>query len=78
MNLIVPRVFHHFATDNKKVNFTIRTAIGTMTAMEIVKEALVFTGKVVLFFLLSIIFLPSYLIVNYLQEPWSKMLGDLF
>jgi len=46
--------------------------------METVSKSLSFVANVLLFVLLSIIFLPAFLIVTYLQEPWTKMLGDLF
>jgi flagellar biosynthesis protein FliQ len=46
--------------------------------MEIIEETLIFVGKVLLFAVLSIIFLPCFLVVNFLQETWSKMLSDLF
>jgi hypothetical protein len=34
--------------------------------------------KLPIFILLSVIFLPAFLIVNYLGDTWSKMLNDLF
>jgi hypothetical protein len=46
--------------------------------MEFIGKTLAFAGKLLLFALLSIIFLPSFLVVMYLQEPWSKMLSELF
>lgn len=46
--------------------------------MKELQEALGYVGKLVLFVLLSIIFLPSFLIVNNLQKTWANMLNDLF
>jgi hypothetical protein len=46
--------------------------------MEFIGKTLAFAGKLLLFMLLSIVFLPSFLVVTYLQESWSKMLSELF
>lgn len=46
--------------------------------MDTFGKAIAYTLNVILFMLLSIIFLPAFLITQYLQETWSKMLGDLF
>jgi hypothetical protein len=47
-------------------------------AGEAVLEAIGWVGKLLLFVLLSVIFLPSFLVVNYLQKPWAEMLESLF
>jgi hypothetical protein len=46
--------------------------------MEFIGKTLAFTGKLLLFVVLSIIFLPSFLVVNFLQKPWAEMLESLF
>ncbi|GEM_PF-1878992 len=46
--------------------------------MEFVEKTLLFAGKLIVFLFLTIIFVPSFLVVNYLQKTWSDMLGDLF
>ncbi len=46
--------------------------------MEFIEKTLLFAGKLILFLALSIIFIPSYLVVNYLQKTWSTMLSELF
>jgi len=46
--------------------------------MEIIEKSLIFVGKLILFVLLSIIFVPSFLVMTYLQDTWVKMLGELF
>ncbi len=46
--------------------------------MDVVEKTLSFAGKLLLFIALSIIFIPSYLVVNYLQKPWADMLAELF
>ncbi len=46
--------------------------------MEFIGKTLAFGAKLILFVLFSIIFVPSFLVVTYLQEAWSKMLGELF
>jgi len=46
--------------------------------MEIVAKTLLYIGNLILFIFLTIIFIPSFLVVNYLQETWSKMLESLF
>ena len=39
---------------------------------------LILLGKVILFFVLSLIFLPAFVIVQYGQSHWTKMLNELF
>jgi len=46
--------------------------------MEFIGKTLAFTAKLLLFIALSIIFLPSFVIVNYLQKPWAELLESLF
>lgn len=46
--------------------------------MEFIGKTLTFVGKLLLFAALSIIFIPSFLVVNYLQKTWSDMLEKLF
>jgi hypothetical protein len=46
--------------------------------MEFIGKTIAFAGKLLLFALLSVIFLPSFLVVTYLQESWSTMLSELF
>ncbi|HTH93554.1 MAG TPA: hypothetical protein VL576_03700 [Candidatus Paceibacterota bacterium] len=46
--------------------------------MEIVEKTLLFAGRLVLFAALSLLFIPGFLIVNYLQKPWTDLLNNLF
>jgi hypothetical protein len=46
--------------------------------MEAIGKALGFAIKMLLFIVLTVIFIPAFLIVNFMQEPWNKMLGELF
>ncbi|HEY0980419.1 MAG TPA: hypothetical protein VGE18_03370 [Candidatus Paceibacterota bacterium] len=46
--------------------------------MDEIGKVFVYVGNVLLFVLVSIIFLPAFLIVNYLQEVWTKQLSELF
>jgi hypothetical protein len=46
--------------------------------MEHISHVLALIGKTVLFVALSIVFLPAFFIVTYLQETWSSMLSELF
>ncbi len=46
--------------------------------METVQKILLAIGEFVLFIAVSLIFLPAFLIVTYLQGYWTKKLGDLF
>lgn len=46
--------------------------------MEAVEKTFLYIGNLIFFIILSVLFLPSFLIVTYLQETWSKMLGNLF
>jgi hypothetical protein len=48
------------------------------TILDGIKHVLTLLGKTILFMLLSIIFLPSFLVVTYLQETWSSMMSELF
>lgn len=54
-------------------------AFGTITD-GIVKgtDILTYVGKVILFVLLSLIFVPSFLVVTHLQKTWGDMLSKLF
>ncbi|MBP6858072.1 MAG: hypothetical protein KBC11_02700 [Candidatus Pacebacteria bacterium] len=52
--------------------------MSSMPAMEAVEKTFLYILNLVLFIVLSIFFIPSFFIVTYLQETWSKMLGDLF
>lgn len=49
-----------------------------MGSMDEIGKIVGYVGNVILFVFLSIIFLPAFLIVNYLQEMWSKRLSELF
>jgi len=46
--------------------------------METVENILIFAGRLVLFAVLTLIFIPAFLIVTYLQKPWNELLGNLF
>lgn len=46
--------------------------------MEIVEKILFAVGNFALFVIMSVIFLPAFLIVNYMQEAWSEKLSDIF
>lgn len=46
--------------------------------METAEKTLIFAGKLILFFFLAVIFIPSFLVVNYLQKTWTTMLSELF
>jgi hypothetical protein len=46
--------------------------------MEWLEKTAIFILRFLGFVVLSIFFLPSFLIVTYLQETWSKMLGEIF
>lgn len=46
--------------------------------METVEHILTLLWKVLFFFVLSLIFLPAFLIVNYTQKLWSDMFNELF
>jgi hypothetical protein len=46
--------------------------------MEFIGKTIGFVGKVLLFALVSLLFLPSFVIVNLLQKPWEEMLAELF
>lgn len=46
--------------------------------MDILQKTLLGIWHLVVFFVLSLIFLPAWLIVNHLQETWSKQLNELF
>lgn len=41
-------------------------------------DILTYVGKVMLFVLLSLIFVPSFLVVTHLQKTWADMLSKLF
>jgi hypothetical protein len=45
--------------------------------MEFIGKSLLFFGKLVVFVFFSIVFVPSFLVVTYLQETWSKMLEEV-
>lgn len=49
-----------------------------MRTMNTVEHILILLWNVLLFFVVSILFLPAFLIVTNLQEYWSKKLGELF
>ncbi len=49
--------------------------MGTMKAVE---KIFLLGINLIFFFVLSLLFLPSFLIVTYLQPLWAKMLGELF
>lgn len=46
--------------------------------MEVAEKILFAIGNFALFVVMSAIFLPAFLIVNYMQEAWSKKLSDIF
>lgn len=46
--------------------------------MDTVSKIAGYVGNVLLFAVVSIIFLPAFLIVTTLQEVWSKKLSELF
>ena len=47
-------------------------------AGEILKTILGALWNFVLFIVVSAVFLPSFFVVTYLQDYWSKKLGELF
>jgi hypothetical protein len=49
-----------------------------MGTMEAIEKTFLFILNFVGFVILSIVFLPAFFIVTYLQAAWSKMLGDIF
>ncbi|MFZ4500125.1 MAG: hypothetical protein ACOYMZ_01345 [Minisyncoccia bacterium] len=49
-----------------------------MATMDEVGKIIGYGANVVFFVLVSIVFLPAFLIVTYLQEFWSKRLSELF
>ncbi len=61
----------HYLLQNKKY-------IVLYKVMEKVEKFIVYIFNVLLFVVLSILFLPSFLIVTYIQPIWSKMLTNLF
>ena len=46
--------------------------------MEKLEKALTYLWSLMLFVVVSIIFLPSFFVVTYMQDYWSKKLGELF
>jgi hypothetical protein len=46
--------------------------------MEFVGKTLLYAVKLILFIILSIVFIPCFLVVNFMQKTWSGMLADLF
>jgi len=46
--------------------------------MEAIEKTALFIFRFLGFVVLSIFFLPSFFIVTYLQNTWSKMLGEIF
>lgn len=46
--------------------------------MESVEKILTLLWKTILFFIMSILFLPSFIIVTYIQKPWSDLFNELF
>ena len=46
--------------------------------MEQVEKALLLILRFAFFVVLSVIFLPSFLVVTYLQTTWAKLFGELF
>lgn len=47
------------------------------TALEILQTVLMAILNFALFVILSLLFLPSFLIVTYLQKPWEQKLKDV-
>ena len=45
---------------------------------ESAKTVLLYAGDLLLFVVVSVLFLPAFLIVTVMQPLWSKKLGDLF
>lgn len=46
--------------------------------MEFVEKTLISIGSFILFVVVSLLFLPSFLIVTYLEPVWKKSLNDVF
>jgi uncharacterized phage infection (PIP) family protein YhgE len=46
--------------------------------MDVLGKALSFIFDLLIFAIVTILFVPSFFIVTYLQEFWSKKLSDLF
>jgi hypothetical protein len=46
--------------------------------MESIEKILLSAGNFILFILASVIFLPAFFIVTYLQDFWSDKLSELF
>lgn len=48
------------------------------TFFSVAEKVLLSILNFALFVVMSVIFLPSFLIVNYMQDAWSKKLSDIF
>ncbi len=46
--------------------------------METVEKILLSIGNFIFFIFLTLLFLPSFLIVTYLEGVWKKKLGEVF
>ncbi len=46
--------------------------------MEVVAKTLSYLGNLIFTIVLTILFVPSFLIVTYLQPVWAKKIGEVF
>jgi hypothetical protein len=64
--------------DNENAYFTICTVPARIAHMEFVGKTIAFAGKLIVFVALSVLVVPSFLVMTYLQKTWADMLSDLF